>query len=59
MPNLNVAYQLGYFTNKNDGWRGTNSENNKSLVGFLKWDLGEDDGLMFATSRRNASCASS
>ncbi|MBF0165829.1 MAG: TonB-dependent receptor, partial [Magnetococcales bacterium] len=47
----NVAYQVGYVEADTDGWRADHSDRNRSVVGYVKWDPGENSGVMLAASK--------
>ncbi len=48
---FNLAYQGGIFYRDTDGWRDTNSENDHSYAGIVKWAPTDRDGFLFSASK--------
>ncbi|NTV15568.1 MAG: tetratricopeptide repeat protein [Desulfobulbaceae bacterium] len=47
-PALNLAAQLSVANGETDGWRQTNFQDNKVLIGLVKWDLAPGHSLLLS-----------
>ncbi len=52
-PRHDIAYQVGVLAETTRGLRTTNGEASENLVGFLKWNPSENQGVMLAASLAN------
>ena len=52
-PRHDIANQVGVLAETTRGWRTTNGEASENLVGFLKWNPSENQGVMLAASLAN------
>ena len=50
VPEANLAYIVGYETDRTDGWREAHFDKTRALAGYAKWDGPENGGLYVTAS---------